>query len=138
MVEDNTDDVELTARTFATFKVNAKLSVVATGEDALDFLFKRDRFKDATEPDLILLDLNLPGLHGREVLEIVKSDERLKHIPVAILTSSSAEEDIVKSYKLSANCYITKPVDFEQFIKVVRVIEDFWLTVVKLPTKYPD
>ncbi len=99
----------------------------------MKFLHKEEKYAKMTKPDLILLDLNLPRMDGREVLRAIKSDDKLKRIPVVILTMSSAEEDILKSYNLFANCYITKPIDLDQFIKVVRSIEDFWLTIVKLP-----
>jgi DNA-binding response OmpR family regulator len=102
---------------------------------ATDFLFKRNDYKDAPRPDLIILDLNLPKKDGREVLAEIKADEDLKRIPVVILTISKAEEDILKTYNLHANCYITKPLDFDKFIEVVKSIEDFWLTVVKLPNQ---
>jgi CheY-like chemotaxis protein len=109
------------------------LSVVSDGEEALAFLYRRGPYTTAPRPDLILLDLNLPRRSGREVLAEIKVDENLRRIPVVVLTSSEAEQDILASYDLNANCYITKPVDLEQFIRVVRSIEDFWLTVVKLP-----
>lgn len=106
------------------------------GVEALDFLFNRGRFSNAPRPDLILLDLNLPKKDGREVLDEIKNHPSLKHIPVVILTTSNTEQDIIKTYSLHANCYITKPVDLDQFIKVVRTIEDFWLSIVKLPSGY--
>jgi CheY-like chemotaxis protein len=106
---------------------------VGDGEEAMEFLYQKGKHTDAPRPDLILLDLNLPRKDGRAVLEEVKTDENLKRIPVVILTTSSDEQDILRSYNLHANCYITKPIDLTQFLKVVQSIEDFWLTIVKLP-----
>jgi two-component system, chemotaxis family, response regulator Rcp1 len=114
-------------------KIRNTLSVVVDGVEALDFLYRRGQYAAAPRPDLVLLDLNLPKKNGREVLAEIKSDEDLKRIPVVILTSSKDEEDILKSYNLHANCYITKPIDLHQFVRVVKAIEDFWLTIVKLP-----
>jgi chemotaxis family two-component system response regulator Rcp1 len=133
LVEDSPGDVRLTREAFADAKVSNRLSVVTDGVEAIDFLRKRGRFASGTKPDLVLLDLNLPKKDGREVLREMKADESLKRIPVVVLTTSRAEEDILKAYDLHANCYITKPVDFPRFLEVVRSIEDFWLTVVKLP-----
>lgn len=133
LVEDNPGDVRLTQETLADAKVRNRLHVVGTGEDALDYLARRSAYSGVPRPDLILLDLNLPGTSGLEVLRGIKADPGLKTIPVVVLTTSQAEEDVVKAYKLFANCYITKPVDLEQFSKVVRSIEDFWFTIVKLP-----
>lgn len=133
LVEDNPADVDLTRESLEDGKLFNKLSVVGNGEEALAFLRGEGKYADAERPDLILLDLNLPGMSGKEVLDEIKSDESFKSIPVVILTTSAAEEDIVKSYELHANCYITKPVDLEQFTRVVKSIEDFWLSVVKLP-----
>ncbi|MFW5722403.1 MAG: response regulator, partial [Desulfohalobiaceae bacterium] len=115
-------------------KVHNTLHVVMDGEAAMDFLYKRGEFANAPTPDLVLLDLNLPKKDGREILEEIKQDAKLKLIPVVVLTTSTAEEDILRSYNLQANCYITKPVDFDQFVRVVRTIEDFWLSVVRLPS----
>ena len=114
-------------------KVNNNLHVAVDGVDALDFLFRRGKYVDALHPDLVLLDLNLPKKNGREVLAEVKADPLLRRIPVVILTTSDAEQDILASYDLHANCYITKPVDLDRFIEVVKSIEGFWLCVVKLP-----
>jgi CheY-like chemotaxis protein len=114
-------------------KLCNNIHVVGDGVEALDFLHCRGSYPAAVRPDLILLDLNLPRKDGREVLEEIKSDDRLKHIPVVVLTTSSAEQDILRSYALHANCYITKPVDLEQFAKVVSSIEEFWFSIVKLP-----
>ena len=129
LVEDNPADVRLTLEALREGKVHNNLSVARDGDEALAFL----RRAGEPRPDLILLDLNLPRRDGREVLKEIKSDPNLMTIPVVVLTTSGAEADIVKSYQLHANCYITKPVDLEQFIKVVKAIDDFWLTVVKLP-----
>ena len=133
MVEDNPGDVRLTMEALKETKVRNNLSVVGDGAQALSFLHQEDEFADAPRPDLILLDLNLPRSHGREVLEKIKADPDLGRIPVVILTTSRAEEDVLKTYDLHANCYITKPVDLDQFIKVVKSIESFWLTIVRLP-----
>jgi chemotaxis family two-component system response regulator Rcp1 len=133
LVEDNPGDVRLTREALREGKILNELSVVGDGVEALAFLRREGRYADAVRPDLILLDLNLPKKDGREVLEEIKGDGALKKIPVVILTTSAAERDILKAYDLHANCYITKPVDLEQFIRVVQLIEDFWLTIVKLP-----
>ena len=135
LVEDNPGDVRLTREALKDSKVLNKLHVVEDGEAALAFLRQEGAYANAPRPDLILLDLNMPRKDGREVLSIIKADENLKQIPVVILTTSDSEEDILKSYNLNANCYITKPVDFEKFIMVVKAIEEFWLTIVKLPGK---
>ncbi len=135
LVEDNAADVRLTEEALKEGKVRNHLHVARDGMEALEFLHRQGRFKDATRPDLILLDLNLPRRDGREVLADIKNDPELKMIPVVVLTTSSAEADILKSYKLHANCYITKPVDLEQFVNVVKSIDDFWLTVVRLPSE---
>ena len=133
LVEDNPGDVRLTREALLETKVLTNLYTVENGVDALDFLYKRKAFSNAPRPDIILLDLNIPLKNGKEVLEIVKKDEDLKRIPVVILTSSKAEEDIIKTYNLHANCYITKPLDFFQFTQIVKAIEQFWFTIVKLP-----
>ncbi len=133
LVEDNPGDVELVREALSEGKIRNELHVAQDGIEAMKFLKREAGYEDSPCPDLVLLDLNLPKKSGREVLEEIKSNAKLKFIPVVILTSSKAEEDILKSYKLYANCYVTKPVDFEQFMKVVKSIEDFWLTVVKLP-----
>jgi len=134
LVEDNPGDVRLTQEALKNHKVQNNLHVVTDGEEAMDFLRRQGKHKNAPRPDIILLDLNLPRKDGREVLAEIKSDPDLKTIPVVIITSSEAEQDIVKSYNLNANCYVTKPVDLDQFIKVVQSINDFWLTIVKLPS----
>ncbi len=133
LVEDSPSDTELTIEALRDGKVSNNLSVVEDGVQALQFLRREDRFTQAPRPDLILLDLNLPRKDGREVLVELKADPNLRTIPVVVLTTSRADQDILKAYQLNANCYITKPVDFKQFIEVVRSIEHFWLTVVTLP-----
>lgn len=132
LVEDNPGDVRLTQEILKDGKVNNHLSVVDDGEKAISFLKKQPPYTHAPHPDLVLLDLNLPRKDGREVLEIIKANEQWRRIPVVILTTSRAEEDIIKAYDLHANCYIAKPIDLDQFIKVVKSIEEFWLTIVKL------
>ena len=135
LVEDNPGDARLTKEVFLDCKIANSLEIVEDGEEAIKFLYKQGNYSNAKTPDLILLDLNLPKKSGQEVLEEIKSDSNLKQIPVVILTTSEAEKDILKSYNLNANSYINKPVDFDQFIDVVKVIEAFWLTIVKLPTR---
>jgi CheY-like chemotaxis protein len=134
LVEDNPGDADLAKDALESSRVLNKLHVVADGVEAMEFLRGQGRHKDMVRPDLILLDLNLPRKDGREVLAEIKSDEDLKSIPVVILTTSKAEADILMTYNLHGNCFITKPIDLEQFLKVVKSIEDFWLTIVKLPT----
>lgn len=133
LVEDNPGDVRLAQEVFKEAKVKNDLHVVNDGVEAMAFLRKEGKYKDAERPDIILLDLNLPKKTGHEVLAEIKSDDNLKRIPVVILTVSKDEEDVMKSYNLYANCFITKPVDLNQFLNVVKSIEDFWLTIVKLP-----
>jgi len=133
LVEDNPGDVRLTQEALKEAKVRNDLYVVNDGVEAMAFLRKQGVYKEVPRPDMILLDLNLPKKNGHEVLTEIKSDDDLKRIPVVMLTISKAEEDIIKSYNLYANCFITKPVDLDQFLTVVKSIEDFWLTVVKLP-----
>jgi two-component system, chemotaxis family, response regulator Rcp1 len=134
LVEDNEADVRLTQEVLTDSKVRNNLIVANDGAEALSCLRRQGKFKNYARPDLILLDLNLPVKDGREVLAQIKEDPNLKTIPVVILTTSKAEEDILKTYNLHANCYITKPVDLDQFVTVVRYIEDFWLAIVKLPS----
>ena len=134
LVEDNPGDVRLTKEALKEGKLLNQLTVVGDGVEALSFLRKEGKYADAIQPELILLDLNLPKKDGREVLAEIKADPKLRRIPVVVLTTSSAEEDILKIYDLHANCYITKPVDLEQFMGVVKSIEDFWVSVVKLPS----
>ncbi len=133
LVEDNPGDVRLTQEVLRGGKLHDNLHVVEDGIEALAFLRGVGIYTDAPRPDLVLLDLNLPKKDGREVLAEIKADSDLKRIPVVVLTTSKAEEDIFKAYDLHANCYITKPVDLDQFITVVRSIEEFWFTIVKLP-----
>jgi chemotaxis family two-component system response regulator Rcp1 len=135
LVEDNPGDVRLTREALKDGKVWTSLNVVENGVDALDYIFKKGKFGASPRPDLILLDLNLPKKDGREVLATIKADSSVRLIPVVVLNTSQAEEDLLKVYNLNANCYITKPVDFDQFIRIVRTIEEFWLTVVALPPK---
>jgi len=133
LVEDNPGDVRLTREALKDGKVTNNLSVVRDGEQAMAFLRRESDYAEAPRPDLILLDLNLPRKDGREVLSEIKADQDLRRIPVVILTTSNHEHDILEAYDLNANCYITKPVDLDQFIGVVRSISSFWLTIVKLP-----
>ena len=135
LVEDNPGDIRLTQEVLKDGKICNNLSVVMDGEEAITFLKKAGKYKDAPTPEIILLDLNLPKKDGRQVLAEIKSDPQLKFIPVIVLTTSAAEQDILNTYANHANAYITKPVDFDQFMNVVRSIEDFWLTIVKLPPK---
>ncbi len=135
LVEDDPGDVLMTREAFEDYKVRNHLHVVNDGVDALAFLRREGEHADAPRPDLVLLDLNLPRMDGREVLHEIKSDPDLASIPVVVLTTSEAEEDVLRSYSLHANAYVTKPVDFERFIKVVREIDDFFVTVVRLPTR---
>lgn len=133
LVEDNPGDVRLTKEALKEGKVQNNLHVAGDGEQALRFLLQKGEFQDVERPDLILLDLNLPKMDGRELLARIKEEKDLKRIPVVVLTTSKAEEDIVKTYNLHANCFITKPVDLEKFFIVVKSIEEFWMTIVKLP-----
>ena len=135
LVEDNPGDVRLTMEALKEGKLSNELHVVEDGIEALAFLRKEGKYTQAPHPDLILLDLNLPKKDGREVLAEIKEDPDLKRIPVVILTTSKAEEDILRTYDLHANCYVTKPVELEQFMTIVRYIEEFWLTIVKLPPR---
>ncbi len=134
LVEDNPGDVRLIREGLKDAKVHNRISVVGDGVDALAFLRREGKYSEAPQPDLILLDLNLPKMNGREVLSVIKHDEALHNIPVVVVTSSEADQDIVESYNLHANCYVTKPVDLEQFFSIVKAIRDFWLVIVKLPT----
>jgi CheY-like chemotaxis protein len=135
LVEDDPGDVLMTQEAFAEHKVRNRLAVVSDGEEAIAYLRREGRFSDAVRPDLVLLDLNLPRRDGRQVLEEIKSDEQLRQIPVVVLTTSQADEDILRSYALHANAYVTKPVDFDRFIAVVRQIDQFFVSVVKLPPR---
>jgi CheY-like chemotaxis protein len=132
-VEDDPGDVLITREALRDHKVANRLSVVTNGEEAIDFLRKRGKHVDAPTPDLVLLDLNLPRRDGRDVLRDIKSDPVLRRIPIVVLTTSDAEEDVLGSYELHANAFVRKPVDFEQFVAAVRAIDDFYLTVVRLP-----
>ena len=133
LIEDDPGDELITREAFEHNKINNTLNVVRDGEEGLDYLYRRGAHQDAQRPDLILLDLNLPKYDGRQLLEKIKSDPDLCHIPIVVLTTSRAEEDILRSYKLHANAYVTKPVDLDQFVSAIRQIDDFFLTVVKLP-----
>jgi CheY-like chemotaxis protein len=133
LVEDDPGDVLLTREAFEDHKLQNNLHVVNNGVDAMTFLRKEGEHADAPTPDLVLLDLNLPRMDGREVLAAIKGDEELRRIPVVVLTTSEAEEDVLRSYHLYANAYVTKPVDFDRFIDVVRRIDEFFVSVVKLP-----
>ena len=137
LVEDNPGDARLTQEALKDGKLANHLSVIGDGESALRYLRREGKFVDRPKPDLVLLDLNLPGKDGREVLGEMKADPALRRIPVVVLTTSDAEADLLKSYDLYANCYIVKPLDLEQFVSVIRGIENFWLSIVNLPTR-PD
>lgn len=134
LVEDNAGDVRLTVEAFRDAKVRNNMAVVRDGVEAMQYLRQEGEFSDNKRPDVILLDLNLPRMDGREVLAKLKKDPSLKNIPVVILTTSEAESDILQAYELHANCFITKPVDLEQFVTVVKSIEEFWFEIVKLPS----
>lgn len=133
LVEDNPGDARLTVEALKDFRVSNQVSLVKDGVEAIAYLRGHGEFEGAPRPDLILLDLNLPRKDGREVLAEIKEDPELRRIPVVVLTTSQAEQDILRAYNLHANCFITKPADLEQFLTVLRSIEDFWLTIVKLP-----
>ena len=135
LVEDDPGDVLMTKEAFEEHRVNNRLRVVSDGVEAMAYLRREEPFTDAVRPDLILLDLNLPRRDGRQVLEEIKNDESLRHIPVVVLTTSQLDEDILRSYQLHANAYVAKPVDFDQFIKAVRQIDEFFVSVVKLPPR---
>jgi two-component system, chemotaxis family, response regulator Rcp1 len=134
LVEDSPGDVRLTQEALREGKVRNNLTVAWDGVEALAYLRQEGPYAEAPRPDLILLDLNLPRMDGREVIEAIKTDPSLRRIPIVVLTTSQAEEDVLQAYDLHVNCFITKPVDLEGFIRVVRSIEDFWLTIVKLPS----
>ncbi|HVY19337.1 MAG TPA: response regulator [Bauldia sp.] len=133
LVEDNPAEVRLTREGLKEARIANTLNAVMDGQSAIEYLQRRGKYQNAVRPDLVLLDLNLPGLDGRSVLKHIKEDPQLKIIPVVIITSSEAESDIIKSYEAHANCFISKPIDFEGFTKVIRSIEHFWFTVVRLP-----
>jgi two-component system response regulator len=134
LIEDNPGDVMLTQEAFYEGRLAHRLSVVGDGEEAIDFLRRTGKYADAPRPDLVLLDLNLPKKDGRELLAEVKEDPDLRHIPVIVLTTSESEQDIWRAYRLHANCYLTKPIQMDDFLRKIRSIEDFWLTVVRLPS----
>ncbi|MBS1653553.1 MAG: response regulator [Bacteroidetes bacterium] len=134
LIEDNEGDIVLTKESLTEARIRNKLSIATDGEKALNFLFKENEYTGEETPDLILLDINLPKIDGIEVLKAIKSDEHLKIIPVVMLTTSEAEKDILDAYKNHVNCYITKPINLEKFIDVIKSIENFWLHIVKLPT----
>ncbi|WP_417621071.1 response regulator [Parasphingorhabdus sp.] len=133
LIEDNPADVRLTKEGLKEAKIATQLTAILDGKQALDFLFRRGEHANASRPDLILLDLNLPGIDGREILKQVKASPELRSIPVVVITSSEAESDIIQAYDSYANCFISKPIDFDGFLTVVQSIENFWFTVVKLP-----
>ncbi|MBI5681176.1 MAG: response regulator [Methanobacterium sp.] len=135
LIEDNLGDIRLIEEVFKDAKIDNKMQVALDGEKAMKMLRREGEYSQASRPDIVLLDLNLPRKDGREVLKEIKEDKSLKCIPVIILTTSTAEEDIIETYKHNANCYITKPFDFDHFIKVISNIEDFWLNIVKLPPR---
>lgn len=133
LVEDNPGDADLTRETLESGKIALQIDVVTDGAQAIDFLLRRPPYETARTPDLVLLDLNLPKLSGREVIAEIKRHEHLRVVPIVVLTSSDAEQDVVKSYALGASCYVTKPVGLEAFQAIVRSVQDFWFTVVRLP-----
>jgi CheY-like chemotaxis protein len=135
LIEDNEGDAHLTREALKRARVRNRVHTTSDGVEAMQFLRQEGTFADSPRPDLILLDLNLPNMDGREVLEAIKADPTLKMIPIVVVTSSAAEQDIVKSYNLNANCYVTKPVDLQQFLRVIGSVGDFWLDIVKLPPK---
>jgi len=133
LVEDNPGDIRLTQEAFKNSKLHNRLDIVQDGEQALTYLRRQGKYADAPRPDIILLDLNLPRIDGREVLAQIKEDEDLRRIPVVVLTTSDDEKDVLTTYNLHANCYITKPVDMNRFVEIVQTIEGFWFQIVKLP-----
>jgi len=133
LIEDSPSDANLTMQSLQQAKITNTVHWVEEGEAAMDFLYQRGGYADAPRPDLIMLDLNLPGMDGREIFTEVKADPDLKRIPIVVLTTSSDEADVLRSYDLHANCYVSKPFDVQQFIQVIQLISDFWLTAVKLP-----
>ena len=135
LVEDNPGDIILTKEAFAEAKIKNNIHIAKDGEEALYYLNKHKGYENSVKPDLILLDLNLPKIDGREVLDSIKTDDQLCHIPVVVLTSSEAEQDILQTYELHANSYVVKPINLEQFVNVINAIENFWFTVVTLPNK---
>lgn len=136
LVEDSKSDAGIMIETFSESKILNNIHLARNGVEALDFLYKRGKYQNVPRPDLILLDLNLPKKNGREVLEEIKNDEDLKTIPVVILTTSKSEEDILKSYQLHVNCYLTKPIDLDNFIELLKLLQTFWLAAVELPVNH--
>jgi two-component system response regulator len=135
LVEDNPGDVRLTKEALRDSKIDVSLEVVEDGNEALEYLQKKGKYANSSTPDLILLDLDLPHMSGREVLEIVKQDKDLRHIPIVVLTISQSEQDVLRSYDMQANAFVNKPLDLEQFIKAIHSINDFWFSIVKLPSR---
>ena len=135
LIEDNIGDITLTKKTLSKSKIMNNLTIIQDGDEAIEYLSKKGKHSEATTPDVILLDLNLPKKSGQEILNEIKSNELTRHIPVVVLTTSKKEEDILRSYNLHANCFVSKPIDLNQFQEVVSTIEDFWFTIVKLPPK---
>jgi CheY-like chemotaxis protein len=135
LIEDNPGDIRLTIEALKEGKILNEVVVAKDGAEALDYIYCRGKFTNCPPPDIILLDLNLPKVDGREVLKMIKQDENLKSIPVIVMTTSKAEEDVLKSYHLHANCYITKPIDMDQFLGAIKLLEDFWLSIVVLPSR---
>jgi CheY-like chemotaxis protein len=134
LVEDNEGDIFLTQEAFEDFKIKNKISVVRDGKEAMDFLFKENEYKNAEDPDLVILDINLPKKSGHDVLKTVKDNPKTQHIPVIMLSTSSSEKDISLSYQNRANCFISKPIEADEFMKAITSIEEFWLSIVSLPT----
>ncbi|MBI2252882.1 MAG: response regulator [Armatimonadetes bacterium] len=133
MIEDNPDDIRLTLESFYEFKIKNNLHIIKNGQDAIDFLYKKGKYSSVPSPDLILLDLKLPKKNGFEVLKEIKSDKNLQKIPVIIFSTSDTKENICKAYELQANCYIVKPIEFNQFLLTIKLIADFWLSIAKIP-----
>ena len=138
LVEDSPGDARLTREAFADARLDVRLSTVRDGEEAMAFLRRQGDYTEAPRPDLVLLDLNMPRKNGREVLEEIRSDDDLRHLPVVVLTTSNADRDILDCYRHWANCYVVKPMDFERFMEVVQCIENFWLSIVRLPCPPPQ
>ncbi len=135
LVEDDAADIDLTQEALLESKLHVRLNAVRSGADALTYLHQRAPFEDAILPDLIFLDLNLPGMSGKEIIQVIRSEKELCHIPIAVLTTSQAQQDIDDSYRLGANCYVSKPVGLDEFNEVIRALEQFWFTIVKIPPR---